>query len=658
MTPILYKGDETSFTSEGLGRLSDCLRCVVTEERNGVFECEFDYPVSGPLFDDVREGNIIAVTHDGNGDIQPFDIYGRTAPINGIVTFYAHHISYRLGHIMLKPTSATSCAAALAKLEIDTYNRNPFTFWTDKNVAANWSNDRPQAVRAVLGGQAGSILDVYGKGEYKWDKFAVKLYTNRGEDNGVSVRYGVNMTDIRQDIDISGRYAAVAPFWAGEAGVVTLPEGYITGNAVPVVMYNITNEDDIDLTDENGNPIECAAPQVDPVPLDLTQDFETMPTVAELRALALQRLNNAQPWLTSENIKVNFVELSRTTQYKGYGNLATVELCDTVTIYDELLGVGGVKSKVVKTVWDALGDEFTSIELGTASTNFTDVVTAQIEAATERLTTVDYMQTAVKDATDQITGALGGYVVFTRDADGNPTEICIMDAPTIAEAVNVWRWNRNGLGHSHNGYNGPYDDVAMTQDGKINASMITAGTLNANLIRAGVIQDQTGTSYWNLATGVMNILGQFAAQTSNALGAFRMELVDGAIKLYRTNGGVTTTPATIEYNEETLTINNVLTTINSVALKGNDVELSAGNGNNRARVHCSDDGEISLFGNSLSVYTPTNNDGVWVGDEAYTGTYTFETYEGVDPDTGLETWVTHALTFVNGILVGLPVGNQ
>ena len=628
MTPILYKGDETSFVSEGLGRLSDCLRCVVTEERNGIFECEFDYPVSGPLFDDVREGNIIAVTHDGNGDIQPFDIYGRTAPINGVVTFYAHHISYRLGHIMLKPTTASSCAAALAKLETDTYNRNPFTFWTDKNVSANWSNDRPQAVKAVLGGQAGSILDVYGKGEYKWDKFAVKLYTNRGADNGVSIRYGVNMTDIRQDIDISGRYAAVAPFWAGEAGVVTLPEGYITGNAVPVVVYNITNEDDIDLTDENGNPIECAAPQVDPVPLDLTQDFEQMPTVAELRALALQRLNNAQPWLTSENIKVDFVELSRTTQYKGYGNLATVELCDTVTIYDELLGVGGVKSKVVKVVWDALGGEFTSIELGTASTNFTDVVTAQIEAAAERLTTVDYMQTAVKDATEQITGALGGYVVITRDADGNPTEICIMDAPTIADAVNVWRWNKNGLGHSHNGYNGPYDDIAMTQDGKINASMITAGILNANLIRAGVIQDQTGTSYWNLLTGVLNVVGQFAAETSTATGVYRMELVDGGLALYRDNTKI----ASLEWHGNFIG--------NSISLRAVSAALDAlaDDEESGAAVTVTRDGVIHLTGDIISVGGANE-----VEVSGATGTITF-----IDDDG-----YSHTITTKNGIVTGI-----
>lgn len=649
MTPILYRGDETSFTSEGLGRLSDCLRCVVTEERNGIFECEFDYPVSGALFEDVREGNIIAVTHDGNGDVQPFDIYGRTAPINGVVTFYAHHISYRLGHIILKPTSASSCAAALAKLKTDTYNRNPFTFWTDKNVAAAWTNDRPQAVKAVLGGQTGSILDIYGKGEYKFDKFAVKLYTNRGADNNVTIRYGVNMTDIRQDIDLSGRYAAVAPFWAGEDGVVTLPEGYITGNVVPVTLYNITNEDDVDITDASGNPLECAAAQIDPVPMDLTAEFESMPTVAELRALALKRINAAQPWLANETIEVDFVELSQTTDYAGYANLTTVELCDTVTIYDEILGVGGVKSKVVKFSWNPLDDSPVSVALGTAQTNFTDVVTAQIDAARERLATIDYMQTAVKDATDQITGALGGYVVFTRDADGNPTEICIMDAPTIAEAVNVWRWNKNGLGHSHNGYNGPYDDVAMTQDGKINASMITAGTLNANLIRAGVIQDQTGTSYWNLVTGVMNILGQFAAQTSNAYGAFRMELTDGAIKLYRTQSGATTNPGTIQYNEFVITTSGGNVTKVYVGLEGNAVALRAGDGDNAALVHCKDNGEVSLKFKNVKVYTPTGSAGVTLEENGVTGTITLELYTGVNPSTGLEEWTEVTFGFTGGI---------
>ena len=56
MIPILYEKTETAFTSNGLGRLSDCIRCIVTEGRNDIYEAEFDYPVAGAHFDDIQIG--------------------------------------------------------------------------------------------------------------------------------------------------------------------------------------------------------------------------------------------------------------------------------------------------------------------------------------------------------------------------------------------------------------------------------------------------------------------------------------------------------------------------------------------------------------------------------------------------------------------------
>ena len=98
---------------------------------------------------------------------------------------------------------------------------------------------------------------------------------------------------------------------------------------------------------------------------------------------------------------------------------------------------------------------------------------------------------AVANATNWITGTNGGYVVFRRNAEGQPYEILIMDTPDIETATKVWRWNNGGLGYSSNGYNGPYT-TAITQDGAIVADFITAGTLNCalleviNLIAQGV----------------------------------------------------------------------------------------------------------------------------------------------------------------------------
>ena len=162
MKPILYGPGETSFTNNGLGRLADCISCKVTEERNGIYECQFTYPVTGEMYSKIQIGCILGVIHDDAKDVQPFDIYAKDAPMNGVVTFYGHHISYRLGHVILKPVSYSSITAAFAGIPSKTYNSCPFTFWTDKSVSATWNVEVPSAVKAVLGGVHGSILDVYG----------------------------------------------------------------------------------------------------------------------------------------------------------------------------------------------------------------------------------------------------------------------------------------------------------------------------------------------------------------------------------------------------------------------------------------------------------------------------------------------------------------
>ena len=65
MIPILYRADELFFLSNGLGRLTECSECTVTEERNGIFECEFKYPITGRFYDTmINDGGIVAVIHD------------------------------------------------------------------------------------------------------------------------------------------------------------------------------------------------------------------------------------------------------------------------------------------------------------------------------------------------------------------------------------------------------------------------------------------------------------------------------------------------------------------------------------------------------------------------------------------------------------------
>ena len=503
MIPILYNKDETRFITNGVGRLTDCTRAVVTEERNGVYELEFDIPITGEHFNDISLGMIVACTHDDKHDIQPFVIYQRSVPdLNGIVTFNAHHISYRLNDVVVMPYTAGSVAAALQGISDNSVNANPFTFWTDKTTTASFVNDVPRNARNMLGGEENSILDVYGAGEYEFDKFDVKLYQNRGVDSDVEIRYSKNLVDLSQTIDESDSYNAIVPYWSdGEGDVVLLPEGMLVFSGTEPQVAYLTDHNLIIIRAETDEPIEVAYTLADAAPMDLSDLFEEKPTVEQLRAAAIARFERSEAWLPNENLAVDFVQLWQTEEFKEYSALQRVSLCDTVSVYYPQVGISKVKQKVVKVEYNVLLDRYDSIELGSLQTSLGQAIQTQIM---ENVPTKSMMDAAIQYATDLIRGGLGGYVIMTPGPDGYPQEILIMDAPDTATAVNVWRFNQGGLGHSSNGYNGPFSDIALTQDGKINASMITTGILNANVIKAGIISDDSGMNSWNLDSGQFN----------------------------------------------------------------------------------------------------------------------------------------------------------
>lgn len=493
MIPILFNGTETAFTSNGLGRIP-CTSCVVREERNGIYECTFTVPVTEDIYPQITEGKIIYCIHDDIKDAQPFDIYAKSAPMDGLVTFRAHHVSYRLNKISVKPFTASSCSGAIAAILTNSINTNPFTFWTDKNVIASFKNVIPTTARALLAGSKGSLLDVYGKGEYQWDKWNVKLYANRGNDNGVTIRYGKNLTDIKQDTDASQTYNAVAPYWvSGENGtVVTLTAGMVV-NASQVV----------------DNQVKC-------IPLDLSSEFDTEPTQQQLSDAATAWLSASDAWVMKDNLVIDFVSLWQSPEYENYAGLERVALCDKVSVVHPLLGVAANKIQVISVEYDVLRERYTRMELGQPKATYAEVIKAEaVQTVLSQVPSTDVMEQAIAYASDMITGAMGGCVIVNRDANGKPFELLILDTDDIDTAVNVWRWNTGGLGHSHNGYGGPYSDIALTADGQINANMITTGVLRAIEIING-----NGTfhleSDGSITTSAIHITGGSIQITTNA----------------------------------------------------------------------------------------------------------------------------------------------
>lgn len=459
MNPILYESGTITFTNNGIGRLSDCTRCEVTEERNGVYEVEFDYPITGAHYSDIIEGRIISVTHDEQKDRQPFIIYQRTAPLDGVVTFYAYHVSYLLSNIPVLPFSAISVTDALGFLTSNAMITNPFTFWTDNTTAGSMDIKIPLSARALLGGVEGSILDVYG-GEYEFDNYIVRNYSSRGADNGVTIRYGKNLTDLTQEFSIMGLYDSAVGYWAQDDVVVI--GGIVSGTGQTRNLVSI---------------------------IDLSSEFEEEPTVPQLNGRTLQYLNANRPWVPSENLKIDFVSLWQTDEYADIAPLERVRLCDTVTVIYPDLGVQ-TTAKVIKVVWNALEDRYSAIELGEAKASFADTIiktaTKDIAGVLENVPTKSYVQGAIDHATELITGGLGGNIVFIYDADGKPTEMLVMDTDDPDTAIHVLRINVNGIAFSSTGINGPYTS-AWTLDGQFVADFITAGSLSANLITSGTL---------------------------------------------------------------------------------------------------------------------------------------------------------------------------
>ena len=537
MTPKLFAPSATSFTTNGIGSLPELISCEVTEERNGIYELEAQISIEARHYSDITHSAIIGAVPCDGGTVQGFRIYKITRPINGIVTIKARHISGQLSNIPVRPFSAANVGAALAGLKSNSMQQNPFTFWTDKSTVAAYNQTKPESVRARLGGQEGSVLDAFG-GEYEWDNWTVRLWNNRGQDRAVTLMYGKNITDVRQEENIEGTITGIVPFWAGGEDEVVYYNGIVEADTAQNFPYGRT------------------------VVYDFSSDFTEKPTAQQLKARAERYVIRNQIGIPHVSIKVSFVALWQTEEYKDVAPLQEVKLCDYVTIIFEKLGITA-KAKVVKTVYDVLNERYSSIELGDARQDFASYVvglatqteeTAAAVASNKNLvssqisealvTFQDVMNEAIESATDQIVGAKGGNIVTRMNDQDLPVELLITDNLDLQMAKNIWRWNIGGLGYSSKGYNGPYG-LAITQDGAIVADFITVGTLTANLIRAGILRDLNNKNWWNLETGEMVISGRlnaasgtFAGELQAATGSFSGQIKGGSIAI----GGTASVP--------------------------------------------------------------------------------------------------------------------
>lgn len=476
MTPVLFGAGAATYETQGLGALADALTCEISEELNGEYELEMTYPVSGRRYSDLKNRCIIVAKPDPYRGEQPFRIYRITRPLNGVITVYARHISYDLSGVPVTPFTAASAAAAMQALASHAAVSSPFSFWTDISSGASVAVAVPTSTRAVLGGTDGSILDTY-HGEYEWDGFTVRLRSHRGQDNGVRIAYGKNLTDIQQDENIADLATGVIGYWAGsdgtlvQTGVVDAPGTYDFDRVITV---------------------------------DFSSDFEEQPSTAQLTQRVQQYISDNGVGVPDVRISVSWVNLEQYSGYEGLSLLERVSLGDTVTVEFPPLGVEAT-ARVVKTVYDVLRDRYVSADIGSVQANIADTIAGQ-QQQLQQVPNKTEIQQIAQSIADAIMGAKGGAVrLLDTNGDGYPDTLYIADNPDPNSAVKVWRFNYEGWGASQNGYNGPFEMSAALGVGMY-GQFIAAGIINAALIKAGTltairIESEDGSSYWDLAGG-------------------------------------------------------------------------------------------------------------------------------------------------------------
>ena len=290
----IYDSKETIFTSNGLVVLSDCISCNVNEELNGLYELELEYPLDERgKWQYLLEGNII------KADGQLFRIYHKIKTLTSIKC-NARHIFYDLLDNFLEACILKTATGTGALNYILTHTQYAHNFTSTGDVQGNVAHDysRKNPVEAIMGNEGSIALT---GGELVRDNFTIQILNARGLDRGVLVSYGKNVQGIEETLDMDGLCTRLMP--VGKDGLL-LTEKYIDSPYI------------------NNFP----HPKIKVVELN---DCETEAT---LRAAAISYMADNKIDIPAFNYKIDFLELSKTEEYKNYAVLERVYLGDTVTI--------------------------------------------------------------------------------------------------------------------------------------------------------------------------------------------------------------------------------------------------------------------------------------------------------------------------------------
>lgn len=405
---ILYEKTESNFNHNGLAVLDDfVVSPVVSEQLNGLFSLEFDYPIHAKASDKLRPEMIVKCPVPELQD-QLFRIVERDDSIGGLLHIVAHHIFYDLAKNLIEDTYIVNKNGSGALTQLLGATAIPHTFTGTSNISTvnNVRLVRLNPVEVLLDADLDNGFQARYGGEIVRDNFLISILAHRGSDNGLQIRNKKNLTGYESDLDYSSIVTRIMP--EGYEGLF-LPEKYVDS---PLINYYVSPKikvikyDNVKVGDEEG---EFATKEL---------------AYAELRRLAAQEFTVGHIDLPTAIYDVEFAPLERTEEYKDFASLETIYLGDTVSVIhaeDRF----NVTARMVEYKYDPLLKAFISITLGSVMPKFTDVAKD-----------IKKVDTKVEQVKDDANYALTA-------ANGKNTNFYGPDTPANPKQGDVW-YKENG----------------------------------------------------------------------------------------------------------------------------------------------------------------------------------------------------------------------
>ncbi|MFG5393543.1 phage tail spike protein [Enterococcus faecalis] len=457
--PVIFKPGEKDFSTNGLGRLVDATRCEVTEEANGKYELELDYPAISKFSDYFVNGYQIKAKPNNLEDYHIFEIkqtYKDTFT-NSIVV-YAQSRTYKLGNRQVRLVTVDNKNGLEAMRLIESNMDEPcdIKLFSDINTASSTIFEARNVLNCIAGEQ-GSLLQYWG-GEIKREPFKLSLLKRRGRDKVGTVRYGKDLSGLTIKFDWQSIITKVLPFAELQSGVDGTSQR-IYGNAVKseyIKNYPDVYAQYVQFTEDQG-----------------VKDLSSLNKVASKYFTAI----NPGCDKPKVSIELEIEKLTDSEEAKEFAKMRNYNLFDTFNVYHKLYDID-IDTKVTGIVYDSLTEKTKKITAGDTQIAFYKQQNQDFQEAIKTLTKKDYMSNFIDYITDLINGVKGGSIL--QYPKNRPHTLYFMDTDSTDTAKNVIAINNQGIGFSTTGWKGPFRN-AWTIDGILNADFIRAGKIRSDI---------------------------------------------------------------------------------------------------------------------------------------------------------------------------------